>query len=114
MVKNLKLGKKKLGISVVQDSKVGSVTPRFINNVLSPGRSWRNEPIQSRGNRRVHSSTISPGLAIVHGISTWNKAGLVYRATPSDDRPGADMLGGAGPQQMPEIEMNLSGCPSTT
>ena len=36
---------------------------------------------------------------------TWNKAGLVYRATPSDGHPIDAMLEGAGSQQVPKTEM---------
>jgi hypothetical protein len=57
--------------------------------------------MQSRGDTRVYCSTISPGL----DNCTWNKAGLVYLATPSDGRSVDDMSGGAGSQQTPETEV---------
>jgi hypothetical protein len=43
------------------------------------------------------------------GNCTWNKAGLVYRATPSDGQLGDNMLGGDGLQQMPETELRAAG-----
>ena len=71
----------------------------FHHRSVSHEGQWRtNEPIQSRGNTRVYCCTISPGLQTSN--CTCNKAGLVYRATPSDGRPGDDMLGGAGSQQI--------------
>ena len=39
---------------------------------------------------------------------TSNKAGFVYRTKPSDGRPGDDMLGEAGSQQMPEGQSGVS------
>jgi len=46
---------------------------------------------------------------------SWNKAGLVYRVTPSDGHPSDNMLGGDGSKQMPETEVSQpDGCPCTT
>jgi hypothetical protein len=94
----------------ILNSKIGSVTTCFITGCVS----------NRVGDGEMSRCRVEGTYVLLHdqsgnGNSTRNRAGLVYRATPSDDRPNDDMLGGAGSQQMPETEMiPPDGFPFTT